>query len=406
MAAAMRRRYNKLIAVRSPTPEVSAMSDDDAKLADPVACLAFLRAEVAAVGPSRVPTVEADIRAVDAGAPALRRLNLNESAFPPSPRTIAAIQAAASHVNRYPDPKGRALRAALAAPIGVAAERIVLGNGSDELIALVGQMTLDRATSAVLPTPSFPRYLHAAKLAGATPIAVPVDAEGANDTAAMLTAIRADTRLVYCATPNNPTGAMLGEDRLRAFVAAVPHRVLLAVDEAYFEFARRAGGPDGFEVLTAARRGPWVLLRTLSKAYGIAGLRVGYCVARDATLAEALNRMRGAFNVNVVAQAAALAALGDEAHTRKLIDDCARERDRLAAGLRRLGCEPLPSVANFVSAPLPMPASESVPLLARLGIIVGAVGPAPFERYIRVTVGTPEDTDAVLTALGEVLRRR
>ncbi|HJS32633.1 MAG TPA: aminotransferase class I/II-fold pyridoxal phosphate-dependent enzyme [Alphaproteobacteria bacterium] len=379
------------------------MADDEAKPADPVARLPFVRAEVAALGPARVPTVEADIRAVGGGQPVLRRLNLNESAFPPSPLTIAAIQAAASDVNRYPDPKGRALRAALATRIGVAAERIVLGNGSDELIALIGQMTLERASSAVLPTPSFPRYLHAAKLAGAMPIAAPVDAEGANDTAAMLTAIRADTRLVYCATPNNPTGAMLDEDRLRDFVTAVPDRVLLAIDEAYFEFARHAGGPDAFEVLTAARRGPWVLLRTLSKAYGIAGLRVGYCVASDATLAEALNRMRGAFNVNVVAQAAALAALGDEAHTRKLVDDCARERARLSAGLRRMGCEPLPSVANFVSAPLPIPASESVPLLAQLGVMVGAVGPAPFDRYIRVTVGTPEDTDVVLAALGELL---
>lgn len=382
------------------------MSDDRSKLADPVTRLAFVRAEVGALGPSRVPTVEADLAGVDAGPPMLRRLNLNESAFPPSARTIAAIQEAASQVHRYPDPKGRALRAALAARLGVAGERIVLGNGSDELIALIGQMTLERACSAVLPTPSFPRYLHAAKLAGATPIAVPVDANGANDTTAMLAAIRADTRLVYCATPNNPTGAMLDEDRLRGFVAAVPDRVLLAVDEAYFEFARHAGGPDALSVLTSMRRGPWVLLRTLSKAYGIAGLRVGYCVASDAVLAEALNRMRGAFNVNAVAQAAALAALGDEAHTRTLVDDCARERERLAMGLRRLGCETLPSVANFVSVMLPVPASEAVPLLAKLGIMVGAVGPGPFECYIRVTVGTAEDTDAVLTAIKKHLRRR
>ncbi len=381
------------------------MADNELQLADPVARLAFVRAEVVALGPSRVPAVEADLRAAGVERPALRRLNLNESAFPPSPLTIAAIQAAAARVNRYPDPKGRELCAALAARLGVAAQRIVLGNGSDELIALVGQMTLERKSSAVLPTPSFPRYLHAAKLAGATPIAVPVDADGANDAASMLKAIRPDTRLVYCATPNNPTGAMLDENRLRAFVAAVPDDVLLALDEAYFEFARHAGGPDAGQVLAAARRGPWVLLRTLSKAYGIAGLRVGYCVASDATLAEALNRMRGAFNVNVVAQAAALAALGDEAHTRTLVDGCARERERLAAGFRRLGCEPLPSVANFVSARLPMQAAEAVQRLARLGIMVGVVGPAPFERYIRVTVGTGEDTDAVLAALGEVLRQ-
>jgi histidinol-phosphate aminotransferase len=376
---------------------------DDAKLSkSPEAApgLAGLRDSVRRLNPFHARPVGAGAT-LPPGA-TLRRLNLNESAFPPSPRVVEAVGNAASQVNRYPDPCCRALAAAIGARTGIGAERIAFGNGSDEMLMLLAQIVLEPGTSAVLPTPSFPRYMTATVFAGAAPVAVPVEAGGANDIQAMLKAIRPDTRVFVCATPNNPTGAMLDAARLARLAKEVPSEVLLLVDEAYFEFARHAGGPDSLDAMRA-RRGRWAVVRTLSKAYGLAGMRVGYALLSDAGLAEALNRVRGMFNVNMLAQVAALAALGDEAHTRKLLDDCATERRRLSDGFRRLGCPPLPSVANFVSAELPMPAADAVKALQQRGILVGAVGPAPFDRHIRVTVGTAEDTDAVLRAIEEML---
>jgi histidinol-phosphate aminotransferase len=317
---------------------------------------------------------------------------------------VEAVAKTASQVNRYPDPTCRALAAALGARAGIEPARLVFGNGSDELLTLLSQVILEPGMSAVMPTPSFPRYMTATVFTGATPIAVPVQADGANDVPAMLKAIRPDTRVFFCATPNNPTGAMLDPARLTRLAQDVPPETLLLVDEAYFEFARHAGGPDALEAMRA-RRGRWAVVRTLSKAYGLAGMRVGYALLSDTGLAEAINRVRGMFNINMLAQAAALAALEDEAHTRKILDGCATERRRLNEGFLRLGCTPLESAANFVSMQVPMPAADAIKAFEQRGILLAAVGPAPFDRHVRVTIGSAEDTDAVLAALKDILAR-
>jgi len=370
-----------------------------ARQAAPQDASSVIRRSVAALNPFRARPIDAG-----GGAP-VRRLNLNECPYPPSPRVIEAVRAAAGAVNRYPDPTWRALSAAIAKRTGVEPALMAFGNGSDELLMLLSQIVLEPGASAVLPTPSFPRYLTATLFAAATPIAVPVRSDGANDIGAMIQAIRPDTRLVVCATPNNPTGAMLDAVSLARLATGVPANVLLLIDEAYFEFARHAGGADALAAV-AARQGPWAIVRTLSKAYGLAGMRVGYALLSSADLAEAINRVRGMFNVNMLAQVAAVAALEDGAHTQRLLDDCARERRRLSEGFARLGCPPLPSVANFVSAQLPMPAADAVKALADRGILVVPVGAAPFDRHIRVTVGTAEDTDAVLAAIAEITKPR
>lgn len=376
---------------------------DDARPSQPPEAgpnLTGLRDSVRKLNPFRA-------RPVDAQLPpgvTLRRLNLNESAFAPSPRVVEAVAKAAAQVNRYPDPTCRALAAAIGARTGIEPARIVFGNGSDELLMLLSQIMLEAGTSAVLPTPSFPRYLTATVFTGATPIAVPVKADGANDVPAMLKAIRADTRLFVCATPNNPTGAMLDAAGLAQIANGVPPETLLLVDEAYFEFARHSGGPDALEAMRA-RRGRWAVARTLSKAYGLAGMRVGYALLSDTGLAEAVNRVRGMFNINMLAQVAALTALEDTEHTRKLLDACAVERRRLSEGFQRLGCKPLASAANFVSAQLPMPAADAAKAFEPRGILIATIGPPPFDRHIRVTIGSAEDTDAVLEALTQILER-
>lgn len=361
--------------------------------------IGVLRRTVAALPPFRGPQIEADLAV---SARPLRRMSLNESPDPPSPKVIAAVQAAVADANRYPDPKARELARAISDRTGVPVSRIVFGNGSHELIMLMGNAFMEAGTRVVVPNPSFQPYQSAARIAGAEVVAVPVDADGANDVEAMLAACAPAPRMVIAATPNNPTGALLAQAALDRLVAGTPAATLLVIDEAYYEFGRLAGGPDVLKAL-AARKGPWLVLRTFSKAYNLAGLRVGYALASHDEVAEGLQRVRGVFNVNRLAQAAALAALSDEPYARASQARTAAERDRLAVGLGAMGLAPLPSAANFVAVRTPKPATEVVAALAARGIMIVPVGGPPYENHIRITIGTAEDTDAVLAALKAVL---
>ncbi|MCP5150257.1 MAG: aminotransferase class I/II-fold pyridoxal phosphate-dependent enzyme [Ectothiorhodospiraceae bacterium] len=332
-------------------------------------------------------------------------MNLNECPYPPSPVAVRAMRAACETVNRYPDPSWGALVAAVSARTGIAASRIVVGNGSDELIVNAGRVALEPGDEVVVPVPSFPGYNKCAALFGARVVAVPVRDDGAVDVDAMLAATGPRTRLVFAATPNNPTGAMLPAADVARLAAAVPSSALLVIDEAYHEFAIHAGGDEHLPAL-ARRDGPWASFRTLSKAYGLAGIRVGYCLAGSDDLAQAFQKVRAPFNVNAVAQAGALAAWDDLDHVHGILDATRVERERIAAGLRELGCEPFPSVANFVTARTPRAAAEVVAGLETRGVLISRLMAPGFEQYIRVTVGLPEDTDAVLDGLADLLGRR
>ncbi|MGE5146150.1 MAG: pyridoxal phosphate-dependent aminotransferase [Candidatus Eiseniibacteriota bacterium] len=361
----------------------------------------YLRPRFSGLPAFRAPAIGTDAAGNKLAQPP-RRLNLNESAEPPSPRVVEAVRRAADALNRYPDPMARKLALALAERTGVAAERIVFGNGSDELIGLSLAVALDAGDSAVLPTPSFGRYLVATSVLGAEPRQIPVTAEGANDIDAMLAAIDTTTRAVVVASPNNPTGALVETAALVRLIAGVPDDCLLIIDDAYHEFARAAGAADPLDLLKT-RKGGWVVLRTLSKAYSLAGLRIGYALTSADDIPNALNLVRGTFNVNVLAQAAALAALDDEDHVRAAVARCIAERERLSAGLAKLGLSVLPSAANFVSVALPLPAPQTVAHLAEAGILAGGVGGPPFERHVRFTIGTAQDNDAVLAAVARLI---
>lgn len=359
----------------------------------------ILRRTVAALPPHRGPLIEEDLQGTNGP---LRRMSLNESADPPSPKVIAAVQAAAAGANRYPDPKARALAAAISDRTDVPVSRIVFGNGSHELIMLMGTAFMEAGSRIVVPNPSFQPYQSTARIAGAELTIVPVDADGAIDVDAMLAACTPAPRIVIAATPNNPTGALLSKSALDRLIAGVPDETLLVIDEAYFEFGRLAGGPDVLRALKA-RKGLWLVLRTFSKAYNLAGLRVGYALASHDEIVEGINRVRGVFNVNRLAQAAALAAMSDEPYAQSSQRRTAAERDRLAVGLKGLGLSPLPSAANFVAVRTPKPATDMVGALARQGIMIVPVGGPPYENHIRITIGTAEDTDAVLAALKAAL---
>lgn len=334
-----------------------------------------------------------------------RLIHLNESPYPPSPRVAEAIAAAMHDLNRYPNIYGRDLVDAIARDAEMPAGRIVLGCGSDELIQLICQVALAPGDEAVVPAPSFPRYGLSTRLAGAQIRRVALDAGGACDAAALLAAIGPRTRLVFCCTPNPPSGGMMGEAALRAVVEGVPDNVLLYLDEAYFEFGRHAGGPDTLALLRA-RKGPWLSTRTFSKAYALAALRVGYAICGDDSVAQALRRVKLQFNVPTLSQAAALAAYRDQPYLSELLDRNAAERQRLADGLAALGVAVLPSAANFVSCVMPGSASAAMVALETRGILVRDWRDPAHLCELRIGVGLAADTDATLGALADHLAGR
>lgn len=373
---------------------------------DTAAHKAVIRQAINDMTPFAGPPVEQDLRAKGFQGRILR-LHLNECPYPPSPKVVEAIRAAAASVNRYPDSWWRGPGRLLAERLDVPQQRIVFGNGSDQLLNAVGDLTLEARHSGIIPEPSFHRYTLAIQMQGAEVIKVPLNATGANDVEAMIAAVRDDTRVVYAASPNNPTGAMLSADELHRLADGVPDHALLVLDEAYHEFAQREHGPDGLDCLRH-RAGPWVVLRTLSKAYGMAGLRIGYAICGSDEIAEGLNKLRQAFQVNTIAIAAAQAALEDMDYARGLVEKVAAERDRVVARMREMGLQPLPTVGNFITADIGRPAGPVVQALAEQGIMIGAIRtPTPgYDTYIRLTVGTPEEMDMMLQALQQALTAR
>lgn len=359
---------------------------------------------IRALPPRRIPQLpaSADEAAATRGRDMVR-LSLNERPTPPAGRVIDAIVAAAAGVNRYPESGAPVLAARLAALLDIPADRLVIGNGSDELIDMVGRITLGPGDEAVLPAPSFPIYRHAALVAGAKPVVVPLAGDGAADVAALLAAITPATKVVYAPTVNNPTGGVIAAGDLERLVDATPAHVMLAVDDAYFDFIDVASHPDPLAIVRR-RTAPWVLLRTLSKSYGIAGLRVGYAVAGDVATAQAIVQVKAVFNVNAIAQAAALAALDERDAMRAYVAAAIRDRERLARDLHDLGLAVLPSGGNFVTARLPVSGMAATAALKERGILVTPIPEPGYEDCLRVTVGTAAENARFLAALEDALR--
>ena len=343
-----------------------------------------------------VPTATSLARDASLRNPVL--LHLNECPYPPSPRVVEAVSHAVASVNRYGDPRPNALAAAIAARTGVAAGNVVIGNGSDEILGLVAQMALGPGDSAVMPTPSFPRYRLGTRAVGAEARLVRNREDGRNDVAGLLAAIDASTKVVFACTPNNPSGAPLSQEEIRALVQGVPDDVLLVVDEAYYEFDAAQGGIGALPEL-GRRRGPWLSTRTLSKAYAIAGMRIGYGLAGSPEVADGLVRVKLNFNLSCLAVVAAEAALSDEDYAQACIGKALAERERVGGRLAQMGYRTLPSRANFVSFDF---GANALPVIARLateGIFVREWRDPGFETFIRMTIGLPHENDRVLQAL-------
>ena len=228
------------------------------------------------------------------------------------------------------------------------------------------------------------------------------NSDGSINVRSMLGSINSDTKLVICVTPNNPTGLMLSKSEMVELCEKTPDDVLLFIDEAYYEFAIHAGGPNVLEILKN-RRGPWVVTRTFSKAYALAGIRLGYAICSSNELVNAIRMVSSTFNLNGMAEAAAIAAWEEPEYSQFILDRNAEERQRVIKGLKALGFEPMDSVTNFVSCNIERPAQEVVTKMRERGIRISTVGGGEFENFIRLSMGLPEDTDAFLTAIKEIL---
>jgi histidinol-phosphate aminotransferase len=326
------------------------------------------------------------------------KLASNENPLGPSPKALAAAQAALVDIARYPDGGGFALKRALATKLGVLPEQVTLGNGSNDILEFAARAFVTAQDEVIFSQHAFAVYPIVTQAVGARAVEVPAR-DWAHDLDAMRAAITPRTRLIFIANPNNPTGTWLRRAALEAFLDKVPGSVIVVVDEAYFEYVEASDYPN--TVAWLARYPNLVCARTFSKIYGLAGLRVGYGVS-SAAIADILNRVRQPFNVNSVAQAAALAALGDDTHldkARRVNTDGMRQ---LVQGFEQLGLDYIPSVGNFVCVEVGE-AGRVYEQLLRAGVIVRPVASYGMPRHLRVTVGLPAENQRFLEALKIIL---
>jgi histidinol-phosphate aminotransferase len=329
--------------------------------------------------------------------PGAIKLASNETPYPPLPHVVARIADAAAGVNRYPDIVANEVTQRLAAKYGVAPAQVRVGCGSVALCTQLVQAVADADDEVLYAWRSFEAYPIIAAVSGASSVQVPVR-EHVHDLDAMAERITGKTRVVFVCNPNNPTGTAVDAAALTRFLRAVPSDVVVALDEAYREFVTDAAVPDGLSLLADFPN--VVVLRTFSKAYGLAGLRVGYAIAGDPALATALGQTQVPFAVSSIAQQAALASLDAPAEAELLerVADIAKERDRVHAALVELGYPVPPSQANFVWLPLGNRTTEFAAGCEQRRVIV-----RPFAADgVRVTIGTPEENDRFLAAAADL----
>ncbi len=331
------------------------------------------------------------------------KLASNENPLGPSPKAVEAVEQFARRLNVYPDASAFDLKQALARRFAMPENMIMVGNGSDELIHMIGMLFLgSEDDEMIVGDPSFVRYDAAAQLAPARLIKVPLDADRRHDLTAMARCVTERTKLVFVANPNNPTGTIVGKAELAAFQSDLPAQTTLVLDEAYFEFA--AADPDYPDSADMVREGRNVIgLRTFSKAHGLAGIRMGFAFAQPEVV-DAFNRAREPFNVNALAQVAAVAALGDDEHIRRTLDNNRDGMRRIVDALTRLGVSPTPSHANFVFADFHQPSRPIVQALTAQGVIIRGGDMFGTPTCARISVGTEQEVDRLIEVLESVLK--
>ncbi|CAB5111073.1 Histidinol-phosphate aminotransferase (EC [Olavius algarvensis associated proteobacterium Delta 3] len=326
------------------------------------------------------------------------KLASNENPLGPSPKAMAAIEVAVSRLNRYPDGAAHELTRRLSLHLDIPVASLIFGNGSDELIGLLSMALLQPGDEAIIPQPTFLMYEIAVRATGATPVFLPLR-DMAIDLDAILGRVTPETRMVFICNPNNPTGTIVEAHSFRSFLEALPPSVAVVVDEAYAEFVRDAAYARGMAFLPEHRN--LAVLRTFSKAYGLAGLRIGYGVMAP-ELAELLHRIRPPFNASSLAQAGALGALSDQEFLQKTVKLVHDGMDELYAALGDRGVRYIPSQANFFLIDVGQSADVVFEKMLRLGVIVRSMTSYGYPEFIRINAGLPEENQRFLKALDTI----
>ncbi len=328
------------------------------------------------------------------------KLASNENPLGPSPKALEAIGQALTGLHRYPDGSGYYLRKKLSERLGLPFDGIVLGDGSNEIIELIIRAFLLPGDEVIMPSPSFMLYQLAVQWTGGKAVHVPLK-NFAIDLKKTAEAVTARTKIIFVNNPNNPTGSLISRQDFDAFLDSIPPRTIVVLDEAYIEFARDPDTPRGFDYIGG--KGPYVVvLRTFSKAYGLAGLRIGYG-AMDAFLAECLNKVRQPFNTGTLSQVGALAALDDEDFVHRTQNLVWNGLSYLYREVEKLGLKYLPTQANFFIIEVPVNAKRIYEAMLHQGVIVRAMNSYGMERHIRINAGLPEENERFIRSLGRVL---
>ena len=358
---------------------------------------ALIRRELDGMVPYAPGLRASEVRA-RSGRDHILKLSSNEHPCGPFPGALEAMSAVLTRMNRYPDGASSALRDRLCEKLGIAEKHLYIGNGSNEILRLIGQVVLAPGDEVVFAWPSFVVYPMVAQMFGATAVKVPLGPGEAHDLPAMLAAITEKTKIVFLCNPNNPTGTIYHRLGFEQFLKAVPDHVLVVVDEAYFEFVDDPMYPDGLEHFDGVR--PLCVLRTFSKIYSLAGLRIGYAILPE-QLRMAIDKVREPFNVNIVAQVGAYYSLADEAEVDRRKNENQEQKTYLYECFDRLGIEYVPSETNFVYFKTERPVEVFEALLEQ-GVIARDFGTAP---ALRIGIGTPEDTQATIDAFEAVAEK-
>ena len=323
------------------------------------------------------------------------KLASNENPLGPSPLALDAIQRELSELTRYPDGNGFTLKRALSEKYGIATTQITLGNGSNDVLELITRAFAEPAREVIFSQYAFAVYPLATQSVNATPVVTPAKDWG-HDLEAMLAAITEHTSIIFVANPNNPTGTALNREALYDFLSKVPERVIVVLDEAYIEYNQGGNFPNGLSFLEEFSN--LIVTRTFSKAWGLAGLRVGYSVS-NSEIADVLNRVRQPFNVNSLALAAAAAALEDNEYLEKSVNLNRQGMQQLVSAFERLDYDYIPSLGNFVCYDTKTSGVEIYQQMLQQGVIVRPVSNYGMESHLRVSVGLPEENARFIEVL-------
>jgi len=329
----------------------------------------------------------------------IAKLASNENPIGSSKKAIKAILEIAQRLNRYPDASAFYLKKKLSGALGVETSNIILGNGSNEIIEFVVRAYLNEGEEVILADPTFLIYRIVVAIQGGKAVEVPLK-DFTYDLLAMKKAITPNTKIVFIANPNNPTGTSVGKKTLDEFLKDLPKNIIVVVDEAYNEFVEREDFPKGLEYVD---KGNVVVLRTFSKAHGLSGLRIGYGVARP-ELIEYMEKVRQPFNINSIAQAAALASFEDEAFIKKTRDLVLKQKRLICKALDKMGIGYVKSDTNFILIDTKQNGKEIFDAMLKEGVIVRDMAAYKLNNYIRVTIGMPEENKKFLKALEKIVK--